>query len=154
MGHLSAAVSTLGAIVLLAAASLLLSGCAVNGHRMRFEPSSTKSAVPKSLSCYIEGKANGRAIFCSFVEFEERGDFLDFKQHLDCEARITNLVASGPVLLVLYCHGWKNNSQSEDVVKFNSFLAKLAASPEAVEHNFRVDGVYLSTEEGATEFHE
>lgn len=127
------------------AATVVFSGCAVNGHPMRFAPSPTNNAVPKSLSWYIEGKTKtGQAISCSFVEFDERGDFLDFNQHLDCEAKISKLVDAGPVLLVMYCHGWKNNSQSEDVVRFNSYLAKLAATPEVVEHHYRVHGVYLS----------
>ena len=121
--------------------SMVLSGCAVNGRPMRCDPASNK----KSLSWYIEGKAkNNKTISCSFVEFDERGDFIDFQQHQDCENRIKKLVASGPVLLVMYCHGWKNNSQSEDVLKFNSFLAKIAASPEVVESGYRVHGVYLS----------
>ncbi len=54
------------------------------------------------------------------------------------------MVAAGPVMLVMYCHGWKNNSQSEDVVKFNSFLAKLASSPEIAQKHLHVHGVYLS----------
>lgn len=138
-------VSILALIVLLFVASFVLSGCAVNGRPMRFDPSSTNGPTPKSLSWYIEGKTKtGAPISCSFVEFDERGDFIDFNQHLDCEARIKKLVASGPVLLVMYCHGWKNNSQSEDVVKFNSFLAKIASSPEVGEHNYHVHGVYLS----------
>lgn len=134
----------MGAAVLLFACFVLLSGCAVNGRPMRFPPSDNKSSPPPSLSWYIEGKTRtGQTFSCSFVEFDERGDFVDFRQHRDCEARITNMVAAGPVLLVMYCHGWKNNSQSEDVVKFNSFLAKIASSPEASNH-FRVHGVYLS----------
>lgn len=44
----------------------------------------------------------------------------------------------------MYCHGWKNNSQSEDVIKFNSFLAKIASSEEVIKKGFRVHGVYLS----------
>lgn len=122
--------------------SMALSGCAVNGRPMRFDPASNK----KSLSWYIEGKAkNGKTISCSFVEFDERGDFIDFRQHQDCENKITGMVAAGhPVLLVMYCHGWKNNSQSDDVIKFNSFLAKIAASPEVEQQGYRVHGVYLS----------
>jgi len=35
-----------------------------------------------SKSWYIEGvSAAGVPISCSFVEFDERGDFLDFSQH-------------------------------------------------------------------------
>src|ERR1700722_2044407 len=135
----------LGLALLLVSSCFLFSGCAVNGRPMRFEPVTDKGPTPKSLSWYIEGKTtNDRPISCSFVEFDERGDFLDFRQHQDCEARITNMAGSGPVLLVMYCHGWKNNSQSDDVIRFNSFLAKIAASPEIVEKGFRVHGVYLS----------
>jgi hypothetical protein len=149
MAHFYAAICFFGAVVLVLvialALSIVLSGCAVNGHPMRFEPAANKDSTPKSLSCYIEGKTKtGQPISCSFVEFDERGDFLDFNQHLDCEARIKKMVASGNVLLVMYCHGWKNNSQSEDVVKFNSFLAKLAASAEVADHGYQVHGVYLS----------
>ncbi|HLX69403.1 MAG TPA: hypothetical protein VKV04_07235, partial [Verrucomicrobiae bacterium] len=137
-------VGLLAAIVLLFIISFIVSGCAVNGHPMRFDPAAN-SPVPKSLSWYIEGKTKtGAPISCSFVEFDERGDFLDFNQHLDCERRIKDLVGSGPVLLVMYCHGWKNNSQSDDVIRFNSFLAKLAATPELAEHHFRVHGIFLS----------
>ncbi len=132
-------------IALLFVASFVFSGCAVNGTPMRFEPS-TNNSTPKSLSWYIEGKTKktGATISCSFVEFDERGDFIDFRQHRDCEAKITNLVAAGPVLLVMYCHGWKNNSQSEDVIRFNSFLAKIASSKEVLQRGYRVHGVYLS----------
>ena len=135
--------SIVGMFLLVIFVSICLSGCAVNGHPMRFEPTVDTSA--KSLSWYIEGKTKtGRPISCSFVEFDERGDFIDFRQHRDCEAKITNMTASGPVLLVMYCHGWKNNSHSEDVVKFNSFLAKIADSQEIREKGFRVHGVFLS----------
>jgi hypothetical protein len=145
MAHFHTVISILAAVVLVVVVTFALPGCAVNGHPMRFEPPANKDSTPKSLSCYIEGKTTtGRPISCSFVEFDERGDFLDFNQHLDCEARIKKLAASGNVLLVMYCHGWKNNSQSEDVVKFNCFLAKLAASAEIADNGFQVHGVYLS----------
>lgn len=133
------------AVVVLVACILALPGCAVNGVPMRFNPSTSAGPAAKSLSWYIEGNTKtGETISCSFVEFDERGDFIDFDQHRDCEKRIKNMVASGPVLLVMYCHGWKNNSQSEDVIKFNSFLAKLAASREVSANHFRVHGIYLS----------
>jgi hypothetical protein len=128
-----------------AMAVLLLPGCAVNGRPMRFAPDGDGATVPKSLSWYIEGTAKNEApISCSFVEFDERGDFLDFRQHLSCESTLKQLVKSGKVLTVLYCHGWKNNSQSGDVTAFNSFLAKLATSPEIGSNGFRVHGVYLA----------
>jgi hypothetical protein len=138
-------VTIVGVIVLLFVASVAFSGWAVNGRPMRFDPAPGNVPAPKSRSWYIEGKTRtGEPLSCSFVEFDERGDFLDFRQHRDCEARIKDMAAAGPVLLGLYCHGWKNNSQSEDVVKFNSFLAKLAATPEVAQKGFRVHGVYLS----------
>jgi len=138
-------IGVLGMVGLMVLGSMVFSGCAVNGRPMRFDPLTDNGSIPKSLSWYIEGRTKtDRLISCSFVEFDERGDFLDFRQHRDCEARITNMVESGPVLLVMYCHGWKNNSQSEDVIKFNSFLAKIAASPEVSQRGFRVHGVYLS----------
>ncbi|HWC61427.1 MAG TPA: hypothetical protein VHC44_17170 [Verrucomicrobiae bacterium] len=135
--------------VLLLSISFVFSGCAVNGKPMRFEPSQVNTNP--ALSWYIEGTTKpedktqaGAKISCSFVEFDERGDFIDFRQHRDCEAKITNMVAAGPVLLVMYCHGWKNNSQSDDVIRFNSFLAKIASSDEVLRRGYRVHGVYLS----------
>src|SRR5215470_13191216 len=81
---------------------VLLTGCAVNGKPMRFDPKYSA----KSRSWYIEGKTTNDSTFsCSFVEFDERGDFLEFQQHRHCEQVISNLVEAGPVLLLLYCHG-------------------------------------------------
>lgn len=135
-------------VLLLLVVSFLVSGCATNGHPMRFKPAlDAQGAVTNQpLSWYIEGKTtNGRPISCSFVEFDERGDFIDFRQHLACEDCISNLVkTSDHVLVVMYCHGWKNNSQSGDVIRFNSFLAKIAESPDVIQHGYRVHGVYLS----------
>jgi hypothetical protein len=125
--------------------SLFLSGWAVNGHPMRIVPSPDQPSLPKSLSSYIEGNTkNERPISCSFVEFDERGDFLDFQQHRHCENQIKDFVSKGPVLLVMYCHGWKNNSHSDDVIKFNSFLAKIASTHDIASQSVRVHGVYLS----------
>src|SRR6266850_396454 len=123
---------------------VLLTGCSVNGRPMRFDPNSAGGTSPKAKSWYVEGKAvNSSPFSCSFVEFDERGDFIDFNQHKDCERRITNFVNSGRALLVLYCHGWKNNSQSGDVTEFNAFLGKLAGSDEIQRQGLRVHGVYL-----------
>lgn len=109
---------------------------------MRLNPSQYNT---KAKSWFIEGRTPaGAAVSCSFVEFDERGDFLDFAQHTDCQARIRELVDAGPVLLVLYCHGWKNNSQSGDVAHFNDFLSRLADSDDMRQRHLRVHGVYLS----------
>jgi len=110
---------------------------------MRFDPASAQGSS-KGKSWYIEGKAAaGVPISCSFVEFDERGDFLDFRQHLHCEARLKDLVERSKILLIIYCHGWKNSSQSGDVVAFNSFLSRFAASEEIQKSGLRVHGVYL-----------
>src|SRR4051812_22293635 len=83
--HRSAA--TLALIVLAILAIFLLPGCSSAGRPMRFDPQI--AGLPKAASWFIEGKApNGAAISCSFVEFDERGDFLDFRQHTDCEAKL------------------------------------------------------------------
>src|SRR3954471_17503309 len=135
---------TLALLFLAAVTLLLLPGCAVNGRPMRFDPQSASGPVPKAKSWYIEGKAtNGATVSCSFVEFDERGDFLDFAQHTNCQAKLRELTNSARVLLVMYCHGWKNSSQSGDVAEFNAFLARLAESDEIQRHGFRVHGVYL-----------
>ena len=135
---------TLALLFLAAVTLLLLPGCAVNGRPMRFAPQGASGPTPKAKSWYIEGKAtNGAAVSCSFVEFDERGDFLDFAQHTNCQAKLRELTNSARVLLVMYCHGWKNSSQSGDVAEFNAFLARLAESEEVQRHGFRVHGVYL-----------
>jgi hypothetical protein len=121
-----------------------LTGFSVSGLPMRFDPASAQGSS-KGKSWYIEGMAAaGVPISCSFIEFDERGDFLDFRQHLDCEARLKDLVDRGnKILLLIYCHGWKNSSQSGDVVAFNSFLSRFAASEEIQKSGLRVHGVYL-----------
>jgi hypothetical protein len=122
-----------------------LPGCSVNGRPMRAHPQKSPGvALAKAQSWFIEGKTpNGIPISCSFVEFDERGDFLDFGQHLDCQSRLRDLADSGRLMLVIYCHGWKNSSQSGDVADFNAFLVKLAASEEIQRRGLRVHGVYL-----------
>src|SRR6516165_3389770 len=106
---------TLAVIASLGVILVLLSGCSVNGRPMRSGAAATGEALPApATSCYIEGKTpNGSTFSCSFVEFDERGDFLEFTQHKDCQRVISNLVEhSSRLLLVMYCHGWRNNSQS------------------------------------------
>jgi hypothetical protein len=89
--------------------------------------------------------ADQKPYSCSFVEFDERGDYLDFQQHRQAYLKIKELAQKGERLLVLiYVHGWKNNSQSGDVVEFNNFLSRVATSPLAREGRFRVHGVYLA----------
>lgn len=137
-------VVALGFAALAVIATLLLPGCSVNGRPMRFSPSSSEGKVDPAKSWFVAGKApNGAPVSCSFVEFDERGDFLEFNQHLDSQERLKDLVKAGRVLLVMYCHGWKNSSQSGDVADFNAFLVRLADSPEIQRRGLRVHGIYL-----------
>lgn len=120
---------------------LLRTGFSLNGKPMRFDPGGA-DAPGNSKGWYIEGvSAAGVPISCSFVEFDERGDFLDFNQHKDCQARLKHFAKAGNLLLVIYCHGWKNNSQSDNVPAFNCFLSKLATAIQS--DGLRVHGIYL-----------
>jgi hypothetical protein len=117
-------------------------GCTSVGKPMRTNPASGAAAAD---SWYIQSKpTNGaRPFSCSFVEFDGRGDYIDFQQHQDAWRKVQQFTNEN-LLLVIYCHGWKNNSQSADVVRFNSFLGRLAASPEITNKGFRVHGLYLA----------
>lgn len=130
---------------------MLLTGCSPAGVAMRQSPSLRGSEgeavqLPKELGkrSYIETVSASHPYSCSFVEFDGRGDFLQFEQHDHCWKKIRSYAADEGVLLVIYCHGWKNNSQSSDVLRFNEFLSRLAASDKVVRSNMRVHGVYLS----------
>ena len=134
----------LAAVILIAIGGLYLllrSGFSLNGKPMRFDPAGTEP-LGNSKSWYIEGvSAAGVPISCSFVEFDERGDFLDFSQHKDCQARLKHFAKAGNLLVVIYCHGWKNNSQSDNVPAFNCFLSKFATAIKS--DGLRVHGIYL-----------
>jgi hypothetical protein len=77
------------------------------------------------------------------VEFDGHGDYIDFEQHQHAWRKVQELANKDPLLLVIYCHGWKNNSQSSDVVKFCDFLGRLASTDAVAEHGYRVHGLYL-----------
>ena len=112
------------------------------GRPMRIKPG---DKVPLGESWYIQSSpADPKHVHsCSFVEFDGRGDYIDFEQHRHAWEKVGELARKQPLLLVLYCHGWKNNSQSSDVVKFNDFLGRLAASSAVAKFQYRVHGVYL-----------
>ena len=94
---------------------------------------------------YIEtAQAATQKFSCSFVEFDGMGDYLLFKQHEDAWKQTLLLAKDTSVLLVIYCHGWQNNSQSADVLRFNAFLCKLASTEWVLKKGFRVHGVYLA----------
>jgi len=115
--------------ILLGAAAIvlfLLTGCASRGRALR--PTFSRlgdppATIKKADAWYIESvPAPGQKPFsCSFVEFDERGDYLDFQQHRHAYTKIKELAQHGErVLVLIYVHGWKNNSQSGDAVEFNS----------------------------------
>lgn len=135
-------------------AFLVIIGVLVLGSVVMFfdRTSSGKSTRPEidpdapERSYYIESE-DGRHS-CSFVEFDGRGDFLNFDQHKDCWSKIRKLgkPENTQLILVIYTHGWKNNSQSMDVVRFNRFLSQLAKALAELhpDENYRVHGVYHS----------
>src|SRR5215471_16751199 len=89
-------------LLVLGLAIFLLPGCSVNGKAMRFDPLAADTG--KEASWYIEGKTtNDARVSCSFVEFDERGDFIEFRQHTDCQEQIRMLAQSNRLLVVIYC---------------------------------------------------
>ncbi len=117
------------------------------GHPQNKTGIKTPSSLNPANSSYIESKSsakNGSIYSCSFVEFDGKGDYLDFDQHSAAWQKVRELASEKErLLLVIYCHGWKNNSQSGDVVAFNNFLSRLASSNQT-HGKFRVHGVYLA----------
>jgi hypothetical protein len=98
-----------------------------------------------SESYYIETTESADATFsCSFVEFDGMGDYLLFDQHEDAWKQVLRLANNSTVLLVIYCHGWKNNCQSADVLRFNTFLRQLASTKAVRADGTRVHGVFLA----------
>src|ERR1043165_4370306 len=125
-------------LLALGAATLLLTviGCASRGRALRPTQAggagNTPGPLSKANAWYIESspKAGEKPLSCSFVEFDERGDYLEFEQHRHAYNKIKELGKAGErLVVVIYVHGWKNNSQSGDVTKFNDFLHQLATAP-------------------------
>lgn len=111
---------------------------------MRPKPGTDASDRPFE-SYYIESSdAPGPKFSCSFIEFDGMGDYLLFEQHENAWKHLLRLADDSTVLLVMYCHGWKNNSQSADVLRFNAFLRQLASTQWVRKREFRVHGVYLA----------
>ena len=99
---------------------------------------------PNSERWYVESteQFGGLPYSCSFVEFDERGDYLDFHQHRHAYQKIRELTeAAEPLVLVIFVHGWRNNCQSGNVTSFNFFLSQLASAPSNTKR--RIHGVYI-----------
>lgn len=132
-------------------------GCAVRGvawRAVRATPGAPAVGQQQD-AYYIEGttpQPNGRTYSCSFVEFDEHGDYLDFRQHDDAKRVVLELAGKDPaLLLIIYCHGWQNNADSNDVLRFNRFLSQLADVVPVDVHSdgrrvplYRVHGIYLA----------
>src|SRR5437588_1202803 len=125
-----------------ALAYIIFRGNTPIGKPMRIKPG---AEVPVGESWFIESSANADASVhsCSFVEFDGQGDYINFEQHQHAWKKVSELARQQPLLLVIYCHGWKNNSQSSDVVKFCDFLGRLADTDAVAKFGYRVHGVYL-----------
>jgi hypothetical protein len=96
-------------------------------------------------SWYIEPHGNGstQSYSCSFIEFDDRGDYLDFRQHRHAYEKIQDLTkGQQPLIVVIYVHGWRNSSQSGNVTSFVSFLRQIATTA-LFNEGVRVHGVYL-----------
>lgn len=105
-------------------------------------PDDSKDLDHLGTTYLIESKTDPQ-YSCSFIEFDGLGDYLLFEQHQQWKY-LAKLCEDQFVFLVLYCHGWKNNAQSGDVLRFNSFLSRLSKSNEIRSKGLRVHGVYLS----------
>src|SRR6185436_3341179 len=84
--------------------------------------------LPPSKAWYIESKPeSGLPQSCSFIEFDERGDYLDFRQHRHAYEKVRTLAEQNKnLIVVIFVHGWRNSAQSANVVSFNEFLHQLS----------------------------
>jgi len=141
--------SQIAGVALLCVAVDRLAGHATRGKAPRPAPAEEHPPdpgpqVPLSARWYIESTSGCPLPHsCSFVEFDERGDYLNFEQHRHAYEKIEALgKEAAPLTVVIFVHGWRHSSQSANVVDFNEFLHQLAvASPS--ERARRVHGVYL-----------
>lgn len=79
---------------------------------------------------------------CSFIEIDGNGDFLLPSQYENALSALKQK-SSKPTLLISYCHGWRNDSQSEDVLRFCEFLHKFAITAP-VSDKYNIAGIYFS----------
>jgi hypothetical protein len=93
-------------------------------------------------SDYIESRGPHKYA-CSFVEFDGKGDLLAPEQVVNLENRLRKEAAAGGprILLVFYCHGWRNNAQSGDVAYFIRLLQQTSLR---WGQDYRVEGVYFA----------
>lgn len=122
---------------------VLLNGCAPWNAQTRAVPSQQPTAPGDS--AYIEShRSDGRNYGCSFIEFDGRGGFIRYNQLLNALKVLDERKQRSSVLLVIYCHGWNNNSESGDVLRFMGFLQRLSDSDAIRAEGLRVEGAYLA----------
>lgn len=105
------------------------------------------ATIANAQKWYIESTSpeQGLPHSCSFVEFDERGDYLDFYQHKHAYEKVLALAQNHEhLIVVIFLHGWRNNGQSGNVVDFNEFLHQLATHTDVKGPRHRVHGIYLS----------
>lgn len=103
--------------------------------------------LPLAKAWYIESVKQADALqhSCSFIEFDERGDYLDFSQHRHAYEKVRSLATENEhLIVVIFVHGWRNNAHSGNVVSFNEFLHQLSTFSDASGVKHRVHGIYLS----------
>jgi len=105
------------------------------------------ATMPNAQKWYIESTSPKKGLphSCSFVEFDERGDYLDFHQHKHAYEKVLALAQEHEhLIVVMFLHGWRHNGQSGNVVDFNQFLHQLATDTDVKGPHDRVHGIYLS----------
>src|SRR5205085_2435198 len=119
----------------------------VNGGIIGHDMPDPGDDIPNHQKWYIQSISPEKGLphSCSFVEFDERGDYLDFRQHLHAYEKVKALAERHEhLIVVIFIHGWRNNGQSGNVIDFNEFLHQLAEHADANSATHRVHGIYLS----------
>src|SRR5215472_9808286 len=104
-------------------------------------------SLPPSKAWYIENVQPQSELpqSCSFIEFDERGDYLDFRQHRHAYEKVRFLAKQNEhLIVVIFVHGWRNSAQSGNVVSFNEFLHQLSTFSDVKGIQHRVHGIYIS----------
>ena len=154
-GHCSNLVYVLPVSLLISYALTWIAGSASRGVALRkVVVGDVRDTVPdppativNAQKWYIESTSpeQGLPHSCSFVEFDERGDYLDFYQHKHAYEKVLALAQKHEhLIVVMFLHGWRNNGQSGNVVDFNEFLQQLATHTDVKGPHHRVHGIYLS----------
>src|ERR1700736_4461048 len=109
-------------VTLVTAALLLLISCAPWNTHTRSYSRRDHDLPPGDDAYLVSHREAGPNYGCSFIEFDGKGGFLNFEQYQRAQERLKQLRNKSNVLLVIYAHGWNNNAQSADVIRFMSFL--------------------------------